>query len=64
MTQFKGFETKEQAEQFKKEHGGMITTRVLTPKGRKPLSYNEYMFAVNLGGLDSKKYPYCVQWRA
>ena len=62
MVQFKGFKTKEDAKRFMKEHGGMLTTRELTPSGRKPSSYKDYMFAVNLGGLDQKKYPYCVQW--
>ena len=30
----------------------------LTERGK------DYMFAVQLGGLDKQKYPYCVQWRA
>lgn len=62
MTQFQGFETKEEAKKFVKEHGGLLTTRVLTPKGRKPATYKDYMLAVAFGGLNSEKYPYCVQW--
>lgn len=61
MTQFKGFETEEQAKKFKKEHGGMLCTKY-TKTGRKSASYEDYMFAVRLGGLDENKYPYCVQW--
>lgn len=61
MVQFKGFETEEQAKKFKKEHGGMITTPY-KKNGAKHPSYDEYMFAVHCGGLDQKKYPYCVQW--
>lgn len=63
MTQFKGFETKEKAEQFIKKNGrGLLTTRVLTKTGRKPATYKDYYFAVYCGGLNEKKYPYCVQW--
>lgn len=63
MTRFKGFATKKQAQAFIKKRGyGLLTTRVLTKAGRKPASYNDYQFAVHLGGLDEKKYPYCVQW--
>lgn len=62
MTSFKGFETKEAAKAFIKEHGGLLTTCVPTKSGRKPSSYSDYMLAVHLGGLDQEKYPYCVQW--
>ena len=62
MTRFQGFETKEQAQDFIKKNGGILTTRVYTPKGRLQHSYKEYTFAVLFGGLDEKKYPYCVQW--
>lgn len=63
MTQFQGFKTKEQAKKFVKEHGGYLTWEERTPK-RKQLTERgrEYMMAVHLGGLDSNKYPYCVQW--
>lgn len=62
MVHFKGFETKEEAKKFIKENGGLLTTRVLTPSGKKPMSYRDYQDAVTYGGLDSEKYPYCVQW--
>lgn len=62
MTGFKGFETKEQAKAFQKEHGGILTTRIPTASGRQPASYRDYMFAVCCGGLNQEKYPYCVQW--
>lgn len=62
MTRFQGFETKEEAKAFVKEHGGYLTSRVLTPKGNKPRSYDDYMLAVWCGGLNEEKYPYCVQW--
>lgn len=61
MTGFKGFKTEAEAKAFKKEHGGMITT-AYTKTGRKSSTYNDYMFAVHLGGLDAEQYPYCVQW--
>lgn len=62
MTGFKCFETKEEAQSFVKKHGGMLTTRVLTPSGRKPATLKDYNLAVFVGGLNSEKYPYCVQW--
>lgn len=63
MTQFRGFKTKEEAKKFQKEHGGHLCWEERTPK-RKQLTERgrNYMYAVNLGGLDSKTYPYCVQW--
>ena len=63
MTSFRGFETKEQAEAFKKEHGGLISYKY-RKNGTKSPSYEDYMFAVHLGGLDEEKYPYCVQWNS
>ena len=65
MMQFKGFKTKEEAKDFAKHNGGMICWEERTPK-RKQLTERgkDYMFAVQLGGLDKQKYPYCVQWRA
>lgn len=62
MTHFQGFKTKDEAKAFVKKHGGLLTTRELTPSGRKPTSYQDYMCAVIFGGLDENKYPYCVQW--
>lgn len=62
MTRFQGFTTKEEAKAFIKKNGGLLTTCVLTPSGRKPSTYKDYMLAVNFGGLNKEKYPYCVQW--
>lgn len=62
MVRFQGFETKEDAKKYVKEHGGLLTTRVLTPSGRKPSTYKDYYLAVWFGGLNEAKYPYCVQW--
>ena len=63
MTQFRGFETKEEAIKFVKQNGGYLTFEERTPK-RKQLTARgkEYMMAVDFGGLDKVKYPYCVQW--
>ena len=65
MTQFKGFETKQEAQAFVKTHGGYLTFEERTPK-RKQLTERgrEYMMAVEFGGLCKDKYPYCVQWNA
>lgn len=63
MTQFRGFQTKEEAKDFQKEHGGYLCWEERTPKRRQLTERGKnYMFAVNLGGLDKDKYPYCVQW--
>ena len=62
MTEFKGFATKQEAQKFIKEHGGMLTTCVPTKSGKKPSTYRDYLLAVVYGGLDRDKYPYCVQW--
>ena len=61
MVQFKGFETEKEAKEFQKNHRGILTKK-LTKTGRKSHTYTDYMYAVKLGGLDEKKYPYCVQW--
>ena len=63
MTQFKGFKTKEAAKAFQKKHGGILCWAERTPK-RKQLTARgiDYYYAVHLGGLDEKRFPYCVQW--
>lgn len=61
MTKFQGFATKEEAKKYQKTHGGYLTY-AYTKSGRKSSSYQEYMFAVKLGGLNEEKYPYCLQW--
>lgn len=62
MVQFQGFKTKEEAKKFQKENGKGFLTYAYTKSGRKSSTYTDYMFAVNLGGLNAEKYPYCVQW--
>ena len=61
MTEFKGFKTKEEAVAYKRKHGGYLTYKY-NKNGRKSPTYRDYMFAVCLGGLDEKEYPYCLQW--
>lgn len=63
MTGFQGFRTKEEAQKFAKTYGGYITWEERTPKRQALTSRGvEYMYAVQFGGLDKNKYPYCVQW--
>lgn len=57
MTRFLGFETKEKALEYQKEHGGM-----LCHKQKYSRTKRDYEFAVHLGGLNEQKYPYCLQW--
>ena len=63
MIKFMGFKTKEEAIAHKKTHGGYLCWEERTPK-RKQLTERgkDYMFAVEYGGLDKGKYPYCLQW--
>ena len=53
MTRFQVFETKEQAEECVKKDGGILCDK----------NDEDYDACVYLGGLDSKKYPYCVVWK-
>ena len=54
MTYFKGFKTKEEAKQYKKEVGkGEIYTRTKD-------KYSPYEECVHLGGLNPEKYPFVV----
>ena len=61
MVKFLGFETKKEAMEYRKKHGGYLTY-AYTESGRKSSSYTDYMYAVNLGGLNKEKYKYCLQW--
>ena len=63
MTRFKGFKTKEEALAYQKKNGGHLCWEERTPKRKQLTSRGtDYMFAVNLGGLDKETYPYCLQW--
>lgn len=63
MTGFKGFKTKQEAQKFSREHGGYVCWEERTPKLAKLTERGTcYMMAVEYGGLDKAKYPYCVQW--
>ena len=62
MTRFQGFETKEEARKFQREHGGLLTYEKRTKTGKPTGVGLDYYYAVEYGGLDSKKYPYAVQW--
>lgn len=53
MVQFKGFVTKKEAEECVKKEGGAMYTQ----------KEDNYEMCVVLGGLDARKYPYCVIWR-
>lgn len=62
MTSFKGFKTKREAQEFIKKMGyGLLCYRKsdTEQRGRHEKDYN---CAVAFGGLNSEKYPYCVQW--
>ncbi len=58
MFKYQGFRTKEQALKYQKEHNGMLCS-----KEKYSRTKQDYEFAVHLGGLDEKKYPYCLIWR-
>jgi hypothetical protein len=58
MTQFKGFETEEEAKKFSKVHGGVVCGKESKQKYKR----EDWNLAVVCGGLDAEKYPWCVQW--
>lgn len=61
MTGFRGFETKKDAKAFIKLNGrGSLSYE--SDENGKGYHQDEYRLAVNAGGLDSEKYPYCVMW--
>ena len=64
MWLYKGFETKEQAEDFKKSvTAGKVSWEERTPKKQQLTSRGkEYMQCVGFG-LDSEKYPFAVTYR-
>ena len=63
MTKFQGFATKEEARAFSRKHGGIVCWEERTPKTQKLTERGiDYMMAVQYGGLDRERYPYCVQW--
>ena len=65
MTEFRGFETEKDARAFCRQHGGYITWEERTPKRRQLTERGrQYRMAVDFGGLNAEKYPYCVQWTA
>lgn len=63
MTKFQGFATKEEAKAYQKEHGGLLTYDKRTKTGKPTGVGVDYNYAVNLGGLNPEKYPFCLQWR-
>lgn len=64
MTEFKGFATMEAAKQFVKERGNGLICWDKKTKSGKPTKTAEYYWFAAYAGLDTEKYPYCVQWNA
>lgn len=63
MTEFKGFETREEAMAYRKKNGGYLCWDRRSKRDGRPIGVGiDYAYAVHLGGLDPKKYPYCLQW--
>lgn len=52
---YKGFETRQDAEQFQKEHGGLICTATDDTK-------QDYYYGLIASGLNSEKCPFLVQY--
>ena len=63
MWRVDGFKTIEEAKAFKKENGGIVLWRKLTPTGRKSNICKEYELAMRATGLDMEKLPYIVERR-
>lgn len=61
MTHFRGFKTKQAAQQFINKNGGgsiCYEKSDIEPRGKSP---QEYRDCVKFGGL-SREYPYAVMW--
>jgi hypothetical protein len=58
VTNFKGFETYDEARKFARTHGGIICHA----EHRKKDNRDYHQMAVAWGGLNSDKYRYSVQW--
>ena len=52
---YKGFETKEEAKAFRKEHGGYLCER---DRKKDQIEF----WGMCMSGLDGDKYPYAVSW--
>ena len=64
MWRVDGFKTMEEARAYRKEHGGMILWEKRTPKKNALTDTGrEYLLAAQAVGLDTVKYPYCVERR-
>lgn len=63
MFYVKGFKTRQEAEQEKRENGGIVLWDKPTPTGRVSNTGREYRLATRATGIDPEKYPYVVERR-
>lgn len=62
MWRVDGFKTKEDANAFAKQNGGMVLWYKLTPKkGQETDMAKDYRIATRATGIDCDEYPYIVE---
>lgn len=62
MVRFQGFETKEEAKAFLKTNGKGTLCYEKSYTESKGKNQDLYKECVLYGGLDSRRFPYAVQW--
>ena len=64
MWRVDGFKTKAEADEFKKQNGGIVLWEEYTPKLHKPTSRcKDWLIATQATGIDREKYPFVVERR-
>lgn len=63
MYRVDGFKTKAEADNFKKQNGGVVLWDKRTPTGRETAIAKDYRIATQATGIDRTKYPYVVERR-
>lgn len=59
-----GFKTKEEAQKYRDEHGGIVLWEEYTPKLHKPTARcKDWLIATRATGIDVEKYPFVVERR-
>jgi hypothetical protein len=64
MWRVDGFKTKEEAQKFRDENGGLVLWEEYTPKRHLPTSRcKDWKIATQATGIDRGKYPFIVERR-
>lgn len=64
MWYVQGFKTKEEAQEFRKKRGGLVLWEEYTPKLHKPTTRcKDWIIATRATGIDTKEFPFVVEYR-